>query len=126
MKQRILIITISVASIIAGCQKAPPNLTPAGVAAFKGTQAIKALDLLRDTAIAANETEPPLVATSTTRSVVLFHKSAITIIHSTPNGWVPTVQAGLSELSRSLEDRERPHMVPYITLAQTIIAEVAK
>ena len=121
-----LTLTAILVSLALGCAQPPPNLSPAGVAAFKGTQVIKALDMLRDVAIDAHATVPPLLAETTTRSVVLYHKSAITIIHSTPNGWAPSVQAGLAELSKTLAASERAQLVPYITLAQTLIAEVTR
>lgn len=107
-----------------GCTNAPPNLTPAGVAAFHGTQAIKALDMLRDVAIDSNALIPPLLSTDSTRRVVLYHKSAITIIHSTPTGWRPTVRAGLLELQTQLPEPERTQLAPYILLAQTLMQEI--
>lgn len=112
-----------VLALAIGCAPAPPNLTPAGVAAFKGTQAIKALDLLRDAAIDANALTPPLISTDSTRRVVLYHKSAITIIHKTPAGWRPTVGAGLAELRASLKGTEGEQLAPYIRFAQALIEE---
>ena len=44
---------------VPACTNAPPTLTPAGIAAYRGTQAIQSLDLLRDAAIAANALTPP-------------------------------------------------------------------
>lgn len=120
MKLRLVALSLILAT---GCAPAPPNLTPAGVAAFKGTQAIKALDMLRDAAVDANALTPPLISTDSTRRVVLYHKSAITIIHKTPGGWRPTVGAGLGELRASLKGTDGEQLAPYIHLAQTLIEE---
>lgn len=121
MRTRVFTLLLIVLAV--SCAKVPPSLTPAGVAAFQGTQAIKALDLLRDAAIDANALTPPLISTDTTRRVVLYHKSAITIIHSTPAGWRSTVQTGLTELRQSLQGSELEQLVPYLRLAQALIEE---
>lgn len=113
-----------IALTLSGCAKTPPNLSPAGVAAFQGTQVIRALDTLRDSAILLNEQVPPIVSTDTTRKVVTYHKFAIATIHSLPAGWKPTVETGLTELQRTLPPPEGARLAPYFTLTQTLLKEV--
>jgi hypothetical protein len=123
MKRIVLIAALLVSS---ACVKAPPTLTPAGVAAFNGTRVVKALDVLRDSAIAANAQVPPLLSTATTRKVVTYHESALKTIQAAPSGWVPTVQAGLTEVGKDLPPAEQQQLGPYLALVQTLIMEVAK
>lgn len=120
MRRLVLLVVLS---LCLGCASAPPNLSPAGTAAFHGTRVIKALDLLRDTAVDANNLVPPLVSTDTTRKVVTYHKSAITIIHSTPTGWKATVLTGLDALAAQLPATEKAQLGSYLTLAKTLIQE---
>lgn len=115
-----------VLSLCLACAHTPPNLSPAGTAAFHGTQVIKSLDVLRDVAIEMNAQVPSIVTTDTTRKVVAYHKSAITVIHGTPDGWRPTVEHGLTALVASLPADDRAKLAPYVQLAQTLITEVSK
>lgn len=105
-----------------GCAKAPPNLTPEASVAFKGTQAVKALDALRDVAIAANAQTPPLLDEATTRRVVLYHQATVKVIQSSPEGWRAAAQTGLDELSGALGQKERALLAPYIALAKAVFA----
>lgn len=113
-------------SLLGGCAKAPPDLTPDASAAFKGTQAVRALDLIRDTAIAANEQVPPLMSTDDTRKVVRYHQSAVKVIQAAPSGWKSTVEAGLDELLKNLSPPDRSRLGPYVTLLKSILQEVAR
>ena len=120
---RRFLIAAALGVTVASCQHAPPSLSPAGAAAFKGTQAIKALDTLRDIAIAANAQTPPLLNTNDTRKVVLYHQSSVRIIRDVPSGWVPAVLTGLNELKTAVPSSV---LVPYLTLVQTVISEVSQ
>ena len=113
-------------ALACACAKAPPDLSPAGTAAFHGMRVVKALDQFRDIATAANAETPPLVSTATTRQIVLYHKSAVTIIGATPDGWISVVQIGLDELKDRLPPAERKLLDPYIVFVQTIIREVTR
>lgn len=112
--------------LLAACAKAPPTLSPAGTAAFQATRVVKALDVLRDVAISANEQSPPLLSTATTRKVVLYHRSAVTVLGTAPEGWREVVGTGLSELHQSLSPAEQRQLDPYIRLVQTLIEEVMR
>lgn len=108
------------------CAKAPPNLTPEATAAFNGLQAVRALDLLRDTAIAANAQVPPLIDEATTRKIVLYHQSAVKIVQASPGGWKPAVQTGLDELLKDLSPSSKQTLAPYVALLKSILNEVTR
>ena len=126
MKSVLLLFALLAFVAVPGCVHAPPNLSPAGIAAFNGTRVIKALDVIRDIAIDANAQQPALISTATTRKIVIFHESALRTIKEVPGGWVTTVIAGLTELARNLPPQERQQLAPYIVLAQTVLREVAR
>jgi hypothetical protein len=108
------------------CVHAPPTLSPAGVTAFNNTRVIKGLDLVRDTAIEANAQIPPLLSTATTRTIVTYHRSAVIVIHGTPNGWQATVLTGLDETVTHLTPAEKQLLAPYFTLVKVLIQEVSR
>lgn len=105
------------------CAKPPPNLTPEATAAFHATRVVKALDLVMDTAIAAEAQTPKVLSTANTRKVVEFHQTAVRTIHAVPNGWKPTVTAALNELQAQLGS-EYAQIAPYVNLVQTLIASL--
>jgi hypothetical protein len=117
-----LVLLVLVAAI--GCAHAPPTLSPVGRTAFYNTRVIKGLDILRDFAVDANAQVPPLMSTDTTRKVVLYHRSALNVIHSTGNGWQPVVLTGLEEVARNLPTKEAQLIAPYVGLIKAIVAEV--
>lgn len=131
------------AAPLSACKKTPPELTPEAKIAFQATRVIKVLDVVRDAAIAANELVPPAITTNDTRTVVLWHQTAVQTIAAAPAGWKATVKAGLYALTcnpaayvpmpvvpdptacqpqipASANDRLRP----YVGLALVVIAEV--
>lgn len=108
----------------AGCAKAPPNLTPAAQHAFYGAQVIKDLDRLREVAVAAHATVPPLLSSPETLAVVEWHKAAIVTIHDAPAGWKATVQTGLDQMLQTLSPKAREAIAPYIGLVRAILQEI--
>jgi hypothetical protein len=125
-RNRRLSLALALALTLAACASAPASLSPAGVSAFNNTRVIKGLDLIRDTAVDAHAQIPPLLSTDTTRKVVTFHASAITIVHATGHGWAPIVLAGLDALVKDVPPGEKQLLAPYVALAKTIIAEVIR
>lgn len=124
-----------------GCNKTPPALTPEATIAFHSTRVIKVLDVVRDAAIAANELVPPIISTNDTRTIVLWHKTAVQTIAAAPGGWKPTVKASIYALTCHEAAYAPPAPVPsacvpqvpaaavdrlkpYIGLALVVIAEV--
>lgn len=121
----LMLVLVLFSFVPAACSsQVPPNLNPQATAAWYGTRAIKALDLVRDVAVDGNALEPPLFSTDVTREVVEYHRSAIKIIHETPNGWKSAVSAGLEELKKNLSPTDRQRLGPYFTLVQAILKEV--
>lgn len=110
--------------VVTGCASAPPNLSRQGVAAFNATRIIGGLDLLRDSAIAANAQIPPLVSTDTTRKIVTYHRSALLVIHDYPAGWMSAVVTGLNETVADLPPSEAQLLAPYVALVHTILQGV--
>ena len=117
-----LILVLCLASL--GCASAPPNLSPAAHVAFVNTRVIKGLDLLRDTAVDGNAQQPPVISTTTTRTIVRYHEATLKIIHAAGTGWKPAVLAGLEELLINVPASEQVILKPYVALTKTILMEV--
>jgi len=109
-----------------GCAKAPPTLSPVGVTAFQNLQIAKALDTVRDIAVDANATTPPVLSTSTTRSIVTWHKGALQVLNARSAGWPTTIATSLDAVVGNLPAKERDTLAPYVTLAKTILQEATR
>jgi hypothetical protein len=109
-----------------GCAKTPPTLSPAAAVAFQNLQVQKSIDTIRDVAIAANATEPPLISTPSTRTIVTWHQSALVVLKARETGWVSIVSTSLDEALKHLKPEERSTIGPYVTLAKTILHEATK
>ena len=109
---------------LSGCAKAPPNLTPQATQAWYATQVVKALDLVRDTAVSANALTPPLISTDTTRKVVQYHEDTVSIIQALPSGWQTTVKASLTVFVSSLSDSDKTLLKSYVTVVQDALKAV--
>jgi len=120
----VLLVVISFSFVPSSCAKAPPNLSPAGKAAWTNTRVIKILDLLRDTAVSAAAQNPPLIKFADRQRIVLWHEAAIKTIHATSSGWTATVMAPLDDIVRSLGPSEQQLLMPYVTLLKSIVVEV--
>lgn len=121
-----------------GCAPTPKPLSPAATAAFHATRVVAVLDVFRDATIAANELVPPAVTTDSTRTVVLWHKTAVQVIQAVPTGWQATVKAGLYALTchplaapavpiactPQLKPEEVTRLAPYVGLVIVVINEV--
>lgn len=115
-------VILAIALLGIGCASAPPNLSPLAQTAFRNTQVVKSLDLIRDIAIDANAQKPaPLISTDTTRKVVQFHQSALKVIDATSTGWRDVVLASLNEVYNNLPPGEKQLLGPYFTLAITTL-----
>jgi hypothetical protein len=123
---RTLIACCCLALSLVSCASAPPSLSAAGASAYKKTQVVKVLDLLRDTAIAANAQTPPLVSTATTRKIVEAHKTALLTIQGSDAGWAAAVGVTLTQLSRdpSFLPAELQRLEPYFSIAAQVIKQV--
>jgi hypothetical protein len=106
---------------LVSCAKAQPTLSPAGEAAFKATQVVKALDVLRDVAISAETQTPKLISTADTRKVINFHESAVKTISAVPDGWRNIVAVGLAQLQHDLPQPTWTRIQPYAALVTALI-----
>lgn len=99
------------------------NLSPSGRAAYHATRAVKALDLLRDIAITAEQQSPKLMSTASTRKVVLYHQSVVKTIAAVPDGWVAIAEQGLTELQKQIPLEEWQQIEPYVRLVLALYKE---
>jgi hypothetical protein len=115
----------SLTSTSACAAKPPPNLSPPAVHAWYGTQIIQALDVFRDAAISAQAQQPPLLSEGTTRRIVQYHETTLTLIHAAADGsWAPRVSASLTDLMRTLPASDRERLMPYTALILNLMKEV--
>jgi len=122
---RYLLLVLLLLTFAGGCAtNAPPNLTPQATKAWQSTQVIKAIDLLRDTAIAAQAATPSMLSEATTRKVVLWHQSALEVAHAAPMGWQKSLLIGLDSLTTPLSSAEKATLAPYVALIETVLKEV--
>ncbi len=116
--------TLLVALALAGCAPAPPNLTPTATAAFYKTRVIKALDVVRDTAIDAAATTPPLMTQASANTVVKIHRSALRTIQASAAGWPAAVQTALDEGLKNLPKHDADLVAPYVALVKVLLQGV--
>jgi hypothetical protein len=108
------------------CAHNPPPLSPAGTTAFQNQQIQRALDAIRDVAIEANATTPPLLATGTARQVVEWHQTVLVILHARSSGWQAAVLTTIDELQKQLPPQAIDVLRPYFALAKAVLQEVIK
>jgi hypothetical protein len=108
-----------------GCAHTPPNLSPVAVTAFQNLQIAKALDTVRDIAVDANATTPPVLSTSTTRAIVSWHQGALQVLNARAAGWPATIAASLDAVVSNLPQAERATLAPYVALAKTVLNQVS-
>jgi hypothetical protein len=110
---------------LTGCHPPPPTIGPQGVIAFQNIQIQKPLDLARDIAIEANATTPPLMREDVTRKIVLWHKSALTVLHTRNGDWKVTLAASMDEVLKNLNAQESSVLKPYFDLVKAILASLS-
>ena len=115
-----LFVVLAFSLLLPGCASVPVR-SPAATLAFQNTQVIQALDLIRDFAIAANAETPPLISTETTRYIVTFNETAISVINAVPGGWKAAVTAGLDTLVKTFSSAEQKLLQPYVTIIETVL-----
>jgi hypothetical protein len=104
-----------------GVTPAPASLSSTGVLAFNQTRAIKALDLIRDTAILANAQTPSALSTTSTRLVVQFHEATVKTINAAGTGWPTLAQTAADNFIKTLPAADQAVIQPYITLLDTLL-----
>ena len=103
------------------CAPAPSGLSTAGLQAWHQHEVQKDLDIVRDLAVEANMQTPPILSTETTRKIVLFHKTAITLIHDAPSGWKALVLTSMDALKQDLTVAEYAVIAPYLAVARSVV-----
>lgn len=100
------------------------NLSASGRAAYQATRVVKALDVLRDIAVSAEEQNPKLMSTASTRKVVLYHQAIVKTIRAVPDGWLAVAMEGLDNLRKEIPADEWKQIDPYVRLVLAIYQEV--
>lgn len=116
------LLALVLVGFMAGCAKAPPSLSPTGVADFNKTRVVKALDLVRDTAVDAEAAH--VIATDDARQVVLWHKSAVTVVAASETGWKAIVTTTVDQTVSHLSSAAQSRLGPYIALLKALLQEV--
>lgn len=132
MRSLILVVALSLSALsLPACGTNPPpatdptvNLSPSGRAAYQATRVVKALDVLRDIAISAEEQTPKLMSTNSTRKVVLYHQAIVKTIRAVPDGWLAVAMEGLEQLRKDIPGEEWKQIDPYVRLVLAVYAEV--
>lgn len=111
--------------VAVACASTPHGLSLSGASAFHRMQVQTDLNLVRDTAVAASKTDPPLISKATLVKVATFHRSAVITMHAASNGWQASVQTGLDELLRDLPPDEKNLLTPYVLMVKAVLAGVS-
>jgi|HubBroStandDraft_2_1064218.scaffolds.fasta_scaffold33720_2 hypothetical protein len=99
----------------------PPTLAPASIDDFHKTQAIQALDQIRNIAIAANATTPPQMSTASTRLVVSFHEATVKTIQAAGSGWPATIETAVDNFAKGLPAADATVIAPYVALIDALL-----
>lgn len=119
MKTFVLVLSLA---FVSGCAKTPPNLTPSQQTAFQADRLVRVLEVVQDTAIAANQ--QGFVSDADTATVIKAIGSAVTTIQAAPSGWLVTVQTGLVQLQANLTGTAQQKLGLAINLALTVVGEI--
>lgn len=104
------------------CAHKPPNLGPVASKVWTQHEVQKNLDTVRDIAVDANT--QGLLSLKATQYVVKWHRTAITLVHNAPSGWVSEVLKGLDELQVNLDPVDYRRISNYVALAKTVLQEI--
>lgn len=118
-----VLIVLLAGGVTLGCAKAPPTLSPPGVAAFNALRVGHAVDIVRDTATDAEVQK--LISTADTRLIVDWHSAVVKTIAAVPGGWKATVLAAIDQLKTDILPAAWQRIAIYIDLLKAIIKEVA-
>lgn len=117
LRKTLLVVALIASTACASTiNQAPPTASPQASLAFKNTQVLKVLDLIRDVAIDANAQTPPLVSTETTRALVQYHETTIKMMNASVSGWPATALQGIQEIIKRLPASESGTLGGYLNL----------
>jgi hypothetical protein len=114
--------SLGLVASVESCTHPPPSLSAAGQLDYNKTRVLKALDLVRDTAIDAEAAH--LIATEDTRQIVLWHKSAVSVVEVAGTGWKATVTTTLDQVLSHLSTAAQTKLGPYVALLKALIGDI--
>ena len=118
--RRLVAPILFVLALASACTKTPPNLSPAGQAAFKADQIVLRVNELERAAIQANATGG--LDLKTTGLVVKFCVDADKTLKAVPAGWQATVAAGWTALKRDIPTPTNPVVAAAFSAVDIAIA----
>lgn len=126
MKTRTTAVLVAVSLMITlaltpACVKQPPNLTPAGQAAFNADQVVQALKVVTDTVIAANQPGAnPHLNDADAKAVLQGLKLVVTAVAASPGGWKPAGLAAWAEAKKALTPAQAQVLALYIGMVDIL------
>lgn len=132
-RTRTIGLVVALTLITASCAKAPSSLTPVGVKYYQANRGVVAAGTLQHVAIELNKvqvcptppaTTPachPLLSEANTRIVGDATSSAITVMRQAPDGWKPTLDAALTQISSKLDAAGKQELAAYLDAARAIV-----
>ena len=111
----------------AACTKAPPQLPPEAVVAYKANEAIVAIGTIQHVAIELNKVlvcDPAchgLLSDKNTGIVVDAVRKVLLTIQQAPNGWKATALVGLDQIDALLDETGRAKLKAYTAAARATI-----
>lgn len=127
MKNVIIASIILASTLGVGCSHSTAPVTSPTTPVVTIAQAqkvIAVLDVLRDTAVAMNAQNPPLLSNSATAEVVKVHASIVAVIAAGPTGWKNVALTTLLQLQVDLPAADYAKIAPYVIVASSAIAAV--
>lgn len=120
-----LFIVLCFCLALSSCAKAPPTLTPVGVADWNSLQLVHNLDLIRDLVDAGAKQTPPVFSRDVDVKVATWHKAALQTLLARGSGWKGALTTGLNQLLAQLSPPDREKLTPYVLLINTVLASIA-
>jgi hypothetical protein len=118
-----MLIGAVVALVLTGCHKQvpPPQLSPVGVIAWENGHYQPYMDTARDLAISIPQVPAPVA-----KPIVVWHRSAITVLHARSDKWKDVIIAGLGETVRNLPATTDPRSGQALEAARLVLMYVLR
>jgi len=119
-----------VAILFAGCAKAPPNLLPGDLAAFKADQAQVAIGTAQHAAIELNKIQAcpsgptschPFLSDANTRMVISVVRDGVNVLQAVPDGWQATSRKVIDTISQRLDAAGKTTFAAYLAAVTAVI-----
>lgn len=111
---------------LAACGSNPPastdptrNLSATGHAAYDSMKVLKALDAVRDIAVAAEKEK--FISSADALKVIEYHRQVVKLMDVTPTGWKATALAGLDQLQKDLTPPEWKQVEPFAIALRSLL-----